>query len=81
MGFRKHRSRYRISVSADDPVLDGLAGHVAVEFEAAFAKLWARLEGVPEPKYTGATPHRSPSEVGPLSNTLHYRLTAEHVVV
>lgn len=49
-GFQEASVALSFSVTEEDPVLDGLADHVSTELEAAFAKLWARLEGVAVPK-------------------------------
>jgi len=49
-GFQEASVALSFAVTEDDPVLDGLADHVSAELEAAFQKLWAKLEGVAEPK-------------------------------
>ena len=51
-GFQEASVALSFSVSEDDPVLDGLADHVSAELEAAFTKLWARLDRVPDPNCT-----------------------------
>ena len=53
-GFQEASVALSFSVAEDDPVIDGLADHVSLELEAAFARLWARLEGTPEERPTAA---------------------------
>jgi len=49
-GFQEASVALSFAVTEDDPVLDSLADHVSAELEAAFQKLWARIEGTPEPR-------------------------------
>jgi len=46
-GFQEASVSLAFSVAEGDPALDRLADHVARELEAAFARLWAKLEGTP----------------------------------
>jgi hypothetical protein len=50
VGFQEAAVALSFAVADGDPALDGLADHVSAELEAAFARLWARLDGAPEPK-------------------------------
>ena len=47
-GFQEASVSLAFAVADDDPALEGLADHVSAELEAAFIRLWARLEGNPE---------------------------------
>jgi len=49
-GFQEASVGLSFSVADDDPALEGLADHVSAELEAAFTRLWARLESDPEAK-------------------------------
>lgn len=49
-GYQEAAVSLAFQVEEGDPVVDGLADHVAAELEAAFQKLWARIEGAPEAK-------------------------------
>jgi len=49
-GFQEASVALSFSVAEDDPALEGLADHVSAELEAAFARLWAKLEGEADPK-------------------------------
>ena len=53
-GFQEASVALSFAVTESEPVLDGLADHVSAELEAAFAKLWARLDGVPGPNELGS---------------------------
>ena len=47
-GYMEAAVSLAFHVEEGDPVIDGLTDHVGAELEAAFQKLWARIEGAPD---------------------------------